>query len=131
MRGLQRASGAPSVTEDDGPADIDVGTEPSPLDAARLYWPLSSDDQHFAWDPIGKPTEAIILCNVPILNLVTLEWSILLLNKEAFAYNFDGLQWKVLEEFSVVCQTRSVVVLNLFVLNVLKCNYVHCRSRII
>ncbi|CAH2090645.1 unnamed protein product [Euphydryas editha] len=37
VRGLQRASGATSVTEDEGPADIDVGTEPSPLDAARLY----------------------------------------------------------------------------------------------
>ncbi|XP_046968131.1 visual system homeobox 2-like isoform X2 [Vanessa cardui] len=37
VRGLQRASGAPSVTEDEGPADIDVGTEPPPLDAARLY----------------------------------------------------------------------------------------------
>lgn len=41
VRGLQRASGAPSVTEDDGPTDIDVGTEPPPLDTARLYWPLS------------------------------------------------------------------------------------------
>ncbi|CAH0727279.1 unnamed protein product, partial [Brenthis ino] len=37
VRGLQRASGAPSVTEDDGPTDIDVGTEPPPLDTARLY----------------------------------------------------------------------------------------------
>ncbi|XP_052742047.1 visual system homeobox 2-like isoform X2 [Bicyclus anynana] len=39
VRGLQRASGAcVSVVEDDGPADIDVGTEPPPLDAvARLY----------------------------------------------------------------------------------------------
>ncbi|XP_034833109.1 visual system homeobox 2-like isoform X1 [Maniola hyperantus] len=37
VRGLQRASGAASVVDDDGPADIDVGTEPPPLDAARLY----------------------------------------------------------------------------------------------
>ncbi|CAH2230221.1 jg7927 [Pararge aegeria aegeria] len=38
VRGMQRASGAASVVDEDGPADIDVGTEPPPLDATtRLY----------------------------------------------------------------------------------------------
>ncbi|CAG9583459.1 unnamed protein product [Danaus chrysippus] len=36
VRGLQRAGSAGAPVDDDGPTDIDVGTEPPPLDA-RLY----------------------------------------------------------------------------------------------